>query len=74
MKKVGLSDTVLVEIWRKLRVEKYCVFRCAKIAGKKTKISRKFESEDFVKTRIFYIIAVSILFIYSGLTALVRKG
>ena len=29
MKKVGLSDTVLVEMWRKLRVErvKLCVFR-----------------------------------------------
>ena len=51
MKKVGLSDTVLVEMWRKLRVEreKFCVFPGAKIAGKKTKIFRNLESEDFVK-------------------------
>ena len=51
MKKVGLSDTVLVEISRKLRVErvKFGVFPGAKIAAKKTKISRKLESEDFLK-------------------------
>ena len=51
MKKVGLSDTVLVEILRKLRVArvKKCVFRGAKIGGKKTKISRKLESEGFLK-------------------------
>ena len=51
MEKVGLSDTVLVEIARKLRVErvKYCVFRGAKIPGKKTKISRNFKSEGFFK-------------------------
>ena len=51
MKKVARTDTVLVEIARKLRVArvKYCVFRGTKIAGKKTKISRKLESEDFLK-------------------------
>ena len=51
MKKVGLSDTVSVEMAQKLRVVrvKYCVFRGAKIGGKKTKISRNLESEDFLK-------------------------
>ena len=51
MKKVGLSDTGLVEMARKLRVArvKFGVFPGAKIGGKKTKISRKCESEDFVK-------------------------
>ena len=51
MKKVALSDTVLVEMARKLRFArvKKCVFPGAKIAGKKTKISRKLESEDFLK-------------------------
>ena len=51
MKKVGLTDTVSFEIWRKLRVArvKLCVFPGAKIGGKKTKISRKLESEDFLK-------------------------
>ena len=76
MKKVGLSDSVLVEMWRKLRVErvKFCVFPGAKIPGKKTKISRNSKSEGFLKSREKHIMAVSILFIYSGLTALVRKG
>ena len=51
MRKVGLSDTVLVEMARKLRVArvKFGVFPGAKIGGKKTKISRKFESENFLK-------------------------
>ena len=73
MKKIVLTDTVSFEISRKLRVArvKLFVFPVAKIAGKKTKISRNLESEDFLKK---LIIAVSILFIYSGLTALVRKG
>ena len=60
---------------QKLRVArvKYCVFRGAKIPGKKRKISRNFESEDFFKTSIFYIIAVSIYKKHSGLTALVKQ-
>ena len=76
MKKVALSDTVLVEMARKLRVArvKYCVFRGAKIPGKKRKISRNFESEGFLESRKKYKIAVTILFKHSGLTALVRKG
>ena len=51
MKKVGLSDTVLVEMAQKLRVArvKFGFFPGAKIAGKKAKISRKLESEDFLK-------------------------
>ena len=55
MKKVGLSDTVLVEIVRKLRVArlKLCVFPGANIAGKKTKICRKFDSEDFLQNEDF---------------------
>ena len=55
MKKVGLSDTVLVEIARKLRVArvKFGVFPAAKMAGKKTKICRKFESEDFLQNENF---------------------
>ena len=75
MKKVGLSDTVLVEMARKLRVArvKLCVFPGAKIAGKKTKISRNFKSEGFLEWRKKYKIAVSISFKHSGLTALVNK-
>ena len=75
MKKVGLSDTVLVKIARKLRVAgvKYCVFPGAKIGGKKTKISRKFESEGFFKSRKKHKLAVSILFKHSGLTALGKQ-
>ena len=59
MKKVGLSDTVLAEISRKLRVErvKFGVFPGAKIGGKKTKISRKFKSEGFFKSRKKHIMA-----------------
>ena len=51
MKKIARTDTVLVEILRKLRVARvqYCVFRGAEIPGKKTKISRNFESEGFLK-------------------------
>ena len=76
MKKIAHSDTVLVEIARKLRFArvKYCVFRGAKIPGKKRKISRTFKSEGFLESRKKYIIAVSILIKHSGLTALVRKG
>ena len=50
-KKAFFSDTVLVEMAQKLRVArvKFGVFPGAKIGGKKTKISRKFESEDFLK-------------------------
>ena len=72
MKKVGLTDTVLVEIAQKLRVAgvKYCVFPGAKFAGKKTKISRNLKSESFFKK---YKIAVSILFKHSGLTALDKQ-
>ena len=75
MKKVGLSDTVLVEMWRKLRVArvKYCVFPGAKIGGKKTKISRNFKSEGFLEWRKKHKLAVSISFKHSGLTALVNK-
>ena len=75
MKKVGLSDTVLVEMARKLRVAgvKLCVFPGAKIPGKKTKISRNFKSEGFFKSSKKHIMAVSISFKHSGLTALVNK-
>ena len=50
-KKAFFSDTVLVEMAQKLRVArvKFGVFPGAKIGGKKTKISRKLESEDFLK-------------------------
>ena len=75
MKKIAHSDTVLVEISRKLRLArvKYWVFRGAKIAGKKRKISRNFKSEGFLEWRKKYKIAVSISFKHSGLTALVNK-
>ena len=75
MKKVGLSDTVLVEIAQKLRVArvKFGVFTVAKIPGKKTKISRNFESEGFLKSREKHIMAVSILLKHSGLTALGKQ-
>ena len=62
MKKVGLSDTVLVDIARKLRVErvKFFVFpgflatKIAKNASKKsTKISRYFNLRDGIKPRDF---------------------
>ena len=75
MKKVGLTDTVLFEIAQKLRVSrvKLCVFPGAKIPGKKTKISRNFKSEGFFKSSKKHIMAVSISFKHSGLTALVNK-
>ena len=58
-----------------MRVERVrnCVFPGAKFAGKKTKISRNLESEDFSKSREKHIMAVSISFKHSGLTALVNK-
>ena len=76
MKKVAHTDTVSVEISRKLRVArvKLCVFPDAKIPGKKTKVSRNFKSEGFLEWRKKYKKAVSILIKHSGLTALVRKG
>ena len=75
MKKVGLSDTVLVEILRKLRFArvKLCVFPGAKTPGKKTKVSRNFKSEGFLKSRKKHKLAVSILFKHSGLTALDKQ-
>ena len=75
MKKVAHTDTVSVEISRKFRVArvKYCVFPGAKIGGKKTKISRNLESEDFLKSREKHIMAVSILLKHSGLTALDKQ-
>ena len=68
-------DTVSVEISRKFRVArvKLSVFGGAEIPGKKTKISRNFESEGFFKSRKKYKIAVSISFKHSGLTALDKQ-
>ena len=75
MKKVGLSDTVLVEIAQKLRVArvKLCVFPCAKIPGKRQKSLETSSRRVFSNARKKHKLAVSILIKHSGLTALVNK-
>ena len=49
--KIGLSDAVLVEISAKFGVwrVKFCIFLGSKIPVKESKISRKCESEEFLR-------------------------